>query len=164
MARRASSRPASTAAGAAFAALMAGVTLNALVWQKARHPAPLFDAPVAAASAAGLPATAEAPAAAAGVDRAPTGTLPSGTDAGSPPARAAAAPADAVAPRPDEPAPRAANDDDAAPKPASKKHQRSSRHGKAATKKAKGHDKISQFLGSESKSESRRRHRAKQDD
>jgi hypothetical protein len=45
-------RPATTIAGAAFAALMTGIVLNALLLQNTRHPAPLFTAAPPKAEAA----------------------------------------------------------------------------------------------------------------
>ncbi len=53
-------RPGTTIAGAAFAALMTGIALNALVLQKVRHPAPLFGA--AAVHAPAAPAAEAGPA------------------------------------------------------------------------------------------------------
>lgn len=166
--RNALKRPASSAAGAAFAALMIGVGLNALVLQKARHPAPLFDAPVAqqaapvpvaAAAAVQLPPTAET------VDRAPTGTVPTGADAAVAPSPGATdSPlANAAAAQPADRASQAAANAADEPAPRPKKRDRGSHHGKAANKKAKGHDKISQLING-SESEPRRHRHKKKDD
>ena len=48
-------RPAESIAGAVFAALLTGIVLNALAFQHARHPSPLFGTPLA------LPPPADAP-------------------------------------------------------------------------------------------------------
>lgn len=59
-------RPGATIACAAFAALMTGIAVNALVLQKGRHPAPLFaarSAPDTAPAASPAPAANAAPAA-----------------------------------------------------------------------------------------------------
>lgn len=165
--RTALTRPASSAAGAAFAALMFGVTLNALVLQKARHPAPLFDAPVAqeTAPAPVAAAAAQLPPAAENVDRAPTGTLPAGPDAATGAAPMADAPQAGAAPQqPDDRSSQPAADAGDQPKPKAKKRDHGSRHGKAASKKAKGHDKISQLLNGSSENEPRRHRHKKKDD
>src|SRR5258708_30655465 len=47
--------PATTIAGASFAALMTGIALNALGLQKVRHPAPLFGSDVSHHAAAPAP-------------------------------------------------------------------------------------------------------------
>lgn len=52
---RAFARPGVTVAGAAFAALMTGIVANAIVFQKGRHPAPLFAPSHPATAPAKLP-------------------------------------------------------------------------------------------------------------
>ncbi len=101
-------RPGRTIAGAALTALVTGITLNAVMFQTGRHPAPLFGAPqsVAASARPATPAVAPMPAPRPVAQQAaPAPAQPSA------PAQAARVAETPAAPRAAEPAPVASRKD-----------------------------------------------------
>ena len=84
-------RPAESVACAVFAALITGILLNALAFQNARHPSPLFGTPLALPPQADAPKPVPRPLA---IDNAPAAIAPS-TQPVAIPTRPIAAPRDA---------------------------------------------------------------------